>query len=105
MINAGHFRLVNIGLAYIFREGQLSTSSGTEIENKKYLGPVSTILRLLTENNGDLSSHFDKIDQREAGITNSSLKLMLNDSHNNDDIKGKIRTNLPVEHFSVLYDF
>ena len=41
-------RLVNNGLAFVFQEGRVSTSSGTERENK-YLRPVSTIMRLLTQ--------------------------------------------------------
>ena len=46
--NADEIRPANNGFAYIFPEGSLSTSSGTEIENNKYLGPVSTIMKLLT---------------------------------------------------------
>ena len=55
-------------------------------------------MRLLTQKDGDLSSYFDRIDESEAGITNSTLKHMLIDSHTNDDNKGKIRANLPLEH-------
>ena len=96
--NAGIIRLVNKGLAYIFQEGRLSTSAGTEIEHNKNLGNVSTIMRLLTQKDGDLSSYFDKIDETEGGINNSTLKHMLIDSHTNDDNKVKIRANLPLEH-------
>ena len=60
-------------------------------------------MRLLTQKDGDLSSYFDKIDEREAGITNSSLKHLLNDSHTNDDNKGKIGANLPLEHVFGFY--
>ena len=38
--NADQIRLVNNGLAYIFQEGRLSTSAGTEIEHNKNLGNV-----------------------------------------------------------------
>ena len=55
-------------------------------------------MRLLTQKDGDMSSYFDKIDETKAGITNSTLKHMLIDSHTNGDNKGKIRTNLPLEH-------
>ena len=96
--NADEIRLVNNVLAYIFKEGRLSTSAGKEIEHNKHLGPVSTIMRLLTQKDGDLSSYFDKIDEREDGITNSSLKHLLFDSQTNDDNKGKIRANLHLEH-------
>ena len=70
--NADDIRLVNNGLAYIFQEGRISTSAGTETEHNKNLGNVSTIMRLLTQNDGDLSSYFDKIDETEAGINNST---------------------------------
>ena len=96
--NADAIRLVNNGFAYIFQEGRLSTSSGTEIEHNKNLPIVSTIKRFLTQKDGNLSSYFDKIDETEAGINNSTLKHMLIDSHTNDDNKGKIRANLPLEH-------
>ena len=55
-------------------------------------------MRILTQKDGDLSSYFGKIDESEAGITNSTLKHLLIDSHTNDDNKGKIRANLPLEH-------
>ena len=53
-------------------------------------------MRFLTQKDGDLSSYSDKIDERVGGIYYSTLKHMLIDSH--DDIKGKIRANLPLEH-------
>ena len=96
--NADEIRLVNNGLAYIFQEGRLSTSAGTEIEHNKNLGNVSTRMRLLTQKDGDLSSYFDKTDEREAGIVDSTLKKMLIDSHDDDNNKGKIRANLPLEY-------
>ncbi len=53
---------------------------------------------MLTQKDGDLSTYFDKIDEREAGIGDSLLKKLLTDSHTNIDNKGKIRANLPLEH-------
>ena len=47
-VNADNIRLVNIGLAYVFQEGHLSTSAGTEKQHIKNLGIVSTIMRILT---------------------------------------------------------
>ena len=55
-------------------------------------------MRLLAQKDGDLSSFFDKIDEREAGTANSTSNQLLLDSHTNDDNKGKIRANLPLEH-------
>ena len=90
------------GLAYTFEEARVSTSAGTGIEHNKHFGPVSTIMRLLTEKDGDQSSCFDKIDETEAGIANSTLKHLLIDSHSNDDNQGKTRGNLPLEHILGL---
>ena len=72
--NADQIRLVNNGLACIFQQGKMSTSAGTEIEHNKNLRHVSTIMRLLTQKEGDFSSCFDKIDETEGGINNSTLK-------------------------------
>ena len=96
--NAENIRLVNNALGYVFQEGRLSTSVGTEIERNKNLGNVSTIMRLLTQKDGDLSSYFDKTDERQDHITESTSKHMLIDSHTNEDNKGRIRANLPLEH-------
>ena len=95
--NADQFRLVNNGLAYIFQEGRLSTSAGTEIEHNKNLGNVSTIMRLLTQKDGDLLSNFDKINETEGGINNSTLKKLLIDTHTNEDNKFNFGANLPLE--------
>ena len=96
--NADEIRLVNNAFAYIFQEGRLFTSAGTEIEHSKNLGNVSTIMRLLTQKDGDLSSYFDKINETEAGINDTTLKHMLIISHTNDDNRDKIGGNLPLEH-------
>ena len=96
--NVDEIRLVNNALAYVFQEARLSTSAGTEIEHNKNLGVVSTVMRLLTEKDGDLSSYFDKINEAEDGIGDSTLKKLRIDSHTNEDNKGKIRANLPLEY-------
>ena len=56
-------------------------------------------MRFLKQKDGDLSSYFEKIDEYEASLTNSTLKHMLIDSHFNDDNKGKRKAILPLEHF------
>ena len=96
--NADKIILDNNGLGYIFQEERLSSSAGTEIEHKRNLGNVLTIMRLLTQKDGDLSSYFDKIDETEGGIDNSTIKQLLIDSHTNEDNKGKLGANLPLEH-------
>ena len=57
-------------------------------------------MRFFTHKNVDLSSYFDKIDRREPGITNTSLKHKLNDSHTNDDNEREFRAHIPLEHVS-----
>ena len=54
------------------------------------------IMRLSRQKDGDLASYFDKINERE-GTGDSSLKHLLIDSHTNEDNKGKIRADLPLE--------
>ena len=41
-------RLVNNAFAYTIHDARISISSGVEIEQNKFVGPVSTIMRLLT---------------------------------------------------------
>ena len=59
-------------------------------------------MSLLAQEDGDLSSCFDKIDEREAGKTISTIKHMLVDSHTKKDKIGKISANLPLEHNFVF---
>ena len=65
-------RLVNNAFAYTNHDARISTSAGVEIEQKKYVGPISTIMRLVTQKDGDLSTYFDIIDESENGIDDSS---------------------------------
>ena len=58
--NASAIRLVKNSFAFCFKEGTLATTGGMEIEVNKYVGPVSTIMRMITSKDGDLSSYFDK---------------------------------------------
>ena len=50
--NDVNIRQLNNGLACVFQEGLLSTSSALDIKNKKYLGTLSTCVRLLTHKDG-----------------------------------------------------
>ena len=51
----------------------MSTSSGIEIEQNTFIGPLSTLMRFLTHRDGDLSTYFDIIDESQDGIIKSSL--------------------------------
>ena len=48
LYNADVIRLVNNAFAYTFKHASISTTSGSEIEINKYVGQVSTIMKVLT---------------------------------------------------------
>ena len=90
-------RLVNDAFAYTIHDAKFSTSSGVEIEQYKFVGPISIILRLLAKKGGDLSIYFDIIDESETAMDNSSLKQKLINDHSNDN-KCIIRGHLTLEY-------
>ena len=71
--NADQIRLINNAFAFCFTQATLTTTDGMDIEDIKYVGQVSTIMRLLTSKDSDLSSYFDR--NGEAVINdNNALK-------------------------------
>ena len=95
--NADQIRLIIKAFAYCFTQATLTTTGGMDIEDIKYVGQVSTIMRLLTSKDGDLSSYFDK--NGEAVINdNNPLKKVLINNHAVDANKGKIKGHLALEH-------
>ena len=97
-VDADAIGLVNNAFAYCFKEARLSTTSGSEIEHKKYCGQVSTIMRALTNKDGDLISHFDKIIETQAKINNTSLHHHINNNHDVAANKRKNKGHLSLEH-------
>ena len=93
-------RLTNKGLAYVFQEAVLATTSGSNLEHNKYVGEIFTIMRVLTSKDGDLLSQFDNINEgyTDDDFDSTSLKKMLIDNHENDADIGKIKAQLPLEH-------
>ena len=89
-------RLVNNVFDYTIHDARISTTAGVEIEQNKYVGPVSTIMRLVRQKDGDLSTYFDTIDESEGGINNSSLKKLLINNLTEAN-RGLIRGHLPLE--------
>ena len=88
-------RLVNNAFAHCFKQGVIDTTGGMEIENIKFLGQVSTIMKSLTSKDGDLLSQFDNINERETedNIRSTSLYKMLISNHieaNRGRIKGQL---------------
>ena len=92
-------RLINNAFAHCFKEGVIQTTGGMELENIKFLGQVSTIMRALTSKDGDLLSHFDNFNDgdRNDSITNTSLKQMLIDNHTEPVNRGKVKGQLLLE--------
>ena len=98
-------RLTNNGFAYVFQEARLSTSTA-DLEHNKYIGQISTIMRVVSSRDGDLLIQFDNIneelgaDEHEttANIQDTSLQKMLITNHENEPNRGKIKCQLPLEH-------
>ena len=65
-------RLVKNALAFTIQDTRNSTSSGTEIEKNKYVGPDSTKMSFFKHREGDISTNFDIIVGSEDGIYNLS---------------------------------
>ena len=94
--NASNIRLINIALAYCFKEARFSTTGSSDLEHNKYVGQVSTIMRSLTSKDSDLSSCFDK--KGESALNdNNLLKRILIKNHTVAN-KGKYKTKLELEH-------
>ena len=72
LVNRDAIRLGNNAFAFCFKECRLSTTGGSDIEHNFYGGQVSSIMTALTSKDGGLLSHFDKIDESEAEIENTS---------------------------------
>ena len=95
--NADQIRLINNALAFCFTQATLGTTGSGDLEDIKYVGQVSTIMRLLTSKYSDLSAYFDK--NGEAVINDDNpLKQILINNHAVEANKGKIKGHLALEH-------
>ena len=61
-------RLVNNGFAFCFKEARLGTTIGSDIEFNRFCGQVSTIMRAISNKDGDLLSQFDNIIENDIPI-------------------------------------
>ena len=96
-LDTDQIRLINNAFAFCFTQATLTTTGGMDIEDIKYVGQVSTIMRLLTSKDSDLSSYFDK--NGESVIDdNIPLKRILIKNHAVEANKGRIKGQLPLEH-------
>ena len=94
-------RLVNNGYAFCFKEGRLSTTIGSDIEHNKFCGQISTIMKVISNKDGDLLSQFGNINENDIPLLERLVDLpkqirdtphqkMLIDNHT-DANKGKIK--------------
>ena len=94
-------RLVNNGYAVCFKEARLSTTIGSDIEDNKFCGQVSTIMKVITNKDDDLLSQFGNINENDIPLLERLADLppqirstphqkMLNDNHT-DANKCKIK--------------
>ena len=92
-------RMTNNAFANCFKEARLGITSGGDLEHNKYVGPISTIMRVLTSKHDDLLSQFHNINEGNgtADFDSTSLKKMLINNHDLSN-KGKIKGQLPLEH-------
>ena len=94
--DASAIRLINNAFAYCFTQATLSTTGGMDLEDIKYVGQVSTIMRLLTSKDSDLSSYFDKNGESVIDNDNPSKKILFN-NHAQEANKGKLKGHLALE--------
>ena len=94
-------RLLNKGFAFCFKEARLSITIESDIEINKFCGQISTIMRAISNKDGDLLSQFDNIHENDIPIFERLADLppqirstphqkMLIDNHI-DANKGKIK--------------
>ena len=105
-------RLVNIGVAFCFKEARFCTTICSDIEINKFCGQVSTIMKVISSKDGDLSSQFDNDNENDIPILERLAVLppqirspphqkMLIDIHT-DANKGKIKG---YPYLEDLFDF
>ena len=60
--------LVNNAFAFCFKEARLSTTLGSDIENNRFCSQVSTIMRVISNENRDLLAQFDNFNENDIPI-------------------------------------
>ena len=62
------FRLVNNEFAFCFKEARLSIILGSDIKINKFCGQIFTIMRVISNKDGDLLSQFDSNNENDIPI-------------------------------------
>ena len=73
-------KLVFFIFAIAFSTAILSKTVGVEIEENKHVRQLTTMMILVTSEEGDLLPYFDKIDESQSGVKRSSLNISLNNN-------------------------
>ena len=68
-------RLVNKPYAFCFKEARLSTTIRSDIEHNKLCGQVPTIMKVISNKDGDLLSQFHNINENDIPILERMVKL------------------------------
>ena len=69
-------QLVNIGFAFCFKEARLSTTIGSDTEINSLCGQVSTIMKVISNKDGDLLSQFDNTNENDIPILEKLADLL-----------------------------
>ena len=75
--NYDSIRLVKNGFAYCFKEARLTNSIGGDIEINKFCGQISTIMRAISNKDGDLLSQFDNNNENDIPVLNRLADLLV----------------------------
>ena len=59
---------MNNPFAFCFKEARLSNNFGSDIEHNKFCGQVSTIMKVISNKDGDLLSQFDNISENDIPL-------------------------------------
>ena len=68
-------RLIHNNFAFYFHEALLNTSIVVDIEINKFCGQISTIMRAISNKDGDLLSQFDNNNEKDIPILNRLADL------------------------------
>ena len=90
--NVEPIRLVNKAFAFCFKEARLSTSLGSDIEINNFCGLVSTIMRSISNKDGDLLSQFGNINENDIPVFErlNNLSIQIRDTPHQKMLKTTI---------------
>ena len=68
-------RLLNNSFAFCIKEARLSTTIRNDIEHNQFCGQVSTIMRVISNKDGDLLSQIDNINKNDIPVLDRLVDL------------------------------